>query len=427
MSQLQTDAELLALLPSLTKDEKSKLEISLKTYGCRENIIIWKNHNTIIDGHNRFEICSKNQISFEKTELSFETKEDVKLWMLRNQLSRRNINAFHRTRAQLLINTLEKDSGISDNDEESSKEEKSGEAKSKKKSEEFNEIAQQIGVSADTVRKVKFLEDNVSNDVKKKLMNGETTISKEYQSLRDKQPKTEVQIVEKYLPKITLDSAQKFLDHEIQADNKYDLLLTEPPSFNEWNEGSIDKYLEFYKEWLHKAIKVLATTARAFIFIDSDALILNQLINLAVELSDANIKFEDMLIWTFRPSAEDSNEKEFTQNWQAVLYFKGSQAPPLRSQRDLHSILHFVKDHTNDFKNKDWRKPIFLIKRLIQLSLKNGQKLIDPFAGSGQFLLAAARSKVQAFGSENHKELFDIAIENGCVNWEVGTSQKNIF
>jgi N6-adenosine-specific RNA methylase IME4 len=78
------------LIPPLSPEELSSLEASLKHEGCRDPLVVW--NNTIIDGHHRYAICIKHNISFniiEKTEL--ETELDVKLWMINNQFSRRNL------------------------------------------------------------------------------------------------------------------------------------------------------------------------------------------------------------------------------------------------------------------------------------------------------------------------------------------------
>jgi len=78
------------LIPPLSPEELSSLEASLKHEGCRDSLVVW--NNTIIDGHHRYAICTKHGISFnivEKPEL--ETELDVKLWMINNQFSRRNL------------------------------------------------------------------------------------------------------------------------------------------------------------------------------------------------------------------------------------------------------------------------------------------------------------------------------------------------
>jgi hypothetical protein len=47
-----------------------------------------------IDGHNRFEICNKNNIPFGTIEQSFDSRNDAEIWMILNQKGRRNVSTF---------------------------------------------------------------------------------------------------------------------------------------------------------------------------------------------------------------------------------------------------------------------------------------------------------------------------------------------
>lgn len=88
------DPEFAALIPPLTPDEFSGLEKSILEEGCRDAIIVWG--NIIVDGHNRFNICSKHNIPYRTEYRDFPNRETAMLWMLQNQLSRRNLNDFQR-------------------------------------------------------------------------------------------------------------------------------------------------------------------------------------------------------------------------------------------------------------------------------------------------------------------------------------------
>ena len=88
------DKEFKSLIPPLTAEEYAGLEESILQEGCRDALIVWG--DTLIDGHNRYEICTKHNIPFETVEMFFPSRDDVKLWMMRNQLSRRNLNDFQR-------------------------------------------------------------------------------------------------------------------------------------------------------------------------------------------------------------------------------------------------------------------------------------------------------------------------------------------
>ena len=88
------DPEFAVLIPPLTPDEFSGLEKSILKEGCRDAIIVWG--NIIVDGHNRFNICSKHNIPYRTEYRDFPNREAAMLWMLQNQLSRRNLNDFQR-------------------------------------------------------------------------------------------------------------------------------------------------------------------------------------------------------------------------------------------------------------------------------------------------------------------------------------------
>ena len=85
----RVDPEFRALIPPLTQDEYNQLEQNILTHGCRDPIVLWR--NKVIDGHNRFKICLRHGIKYETVKLRFPSREEVRLWILDNQLGRRNL------------------------------------------------------------------------------------------------------------------------------------------------------------------------------------------------------------------------------------------------------------------------------------------------------------------------------------------------
>lgn len=86
------DSEFQSLIPPLSDDEYDRLEKSLTENGYqdwREPIITW--NGTIIDGHSRYNICDENGIKFRQMEMQFESRDAAKLWIVKNQLKRRNL------------------------------------------------------------------------------------------------------------------------------------------------------------------------------------------------------------------------------------------------------------------------------------------------------------------------------------------------
>jgi len=93
------DEELKSLIPPLSTEEKLKLEANIVAEGCRESLILWNKDEEyiLIDGHNRYEICTRLQIPFKIIEKEFEDKETVKNWMISNQLGKRNLTELQKS------------------------------------------------------------------------------------------------------------------------------------------------------------------------------------------------------------------------------------------------------------------------------------------------------------------------------------------
>lgn len=78
----------------LAEEELLQLEKNILKEGCREPLTVWQKTPTqlvLIDGHNRFKICQKHNITFKVREVSFSDLNEVKLWMVDNQMGRRNL------------------------------------------------------------------------------------------------------------------------------------------------------------------------------------------------------------------------------------------------------------------------------------------------------------------------------------------------
>ncbi|MDR9835384.1 hypothetical protein [Herbaspirillum huttiense] len=87
--------ELKQYIDPLTPNEYAALERSLLAEGCRDALVLWG--DVLIDGHNRYEICSKYDLPFKTIQNdSFGSLEDVLLWMIDNQLGRRSVSDFQR-------------------------------------------------------------------------------------------------------------------------------------------------------------------------------------------------------------------------------------------------------------------------------------------------------------------------------------------
>jgi len=89
MTQLTINPVFKDLIPPLSKEEQEALTESIISQGCRDTIKVWK--NTIVDGHNRYAICQKHNIPYRVQAVRFSSKKDAEIWIVENQLGRRNL------------------------------------------------------------------------------------------------------------------------------------------------------------------------------------------------------------------------------------------------------------------------------------------------------------------------------------------------
>ena len=104
---MKIDKEFQELLPMLTVDEYEKLEQDILKYGMLDPIKVWQDPETkewlIIDGHNRHSILQKHIDKIDRLynawtsfkimyEEELHNRDEVKQWMLEQQLGRRNLS-----------------------------------------------------------------------------------------------------------------------------------------------------------------------------------------------------------------------------------------------------------------------------------------------------------------------------------------------
>ena len=92
------DNEFRNLIPPLQPDEREHLETSLKAEGNRDPIIIWKETQLLLDGHNRYDICTNAGIPLKPAlQLSFPDRNAAIVWIIQNQFGRRNLSRYSRS------------------------------------------------------------------------------------------------------------------------------------------------------------------------------------------------------------------------------------------------------------------------------------------------------------------------------------------
>ena len=194
---MKIDVEFQSLIPPLTYEEKKMLEESILSEGCRDAIVVW--NDTIIDGHNRYEICKKHGIPFETLNREFESRNEVIEWIIKNQFGRRNLPMHERARLALRLKPViaekareKQHSGI--NQYTNSLPQNS--AKPSIPIETRDEIAKAAGVSHDTIAKVEKIEEAAPAPVVQASRKGDISVNTAYQVTKMK-PEEQHEIAER--------------------------------------------------------------------------------------------------------------------------------------------------------------------------------------------------------------------------------------
>lgn len=173
------DKEFQALIPPLSAEEKQQLEANILADGCRDPLVMWG--ETLIDGHNRYEICTRLGLPFNTIEKQFESRDEVVLWMCINQLGRRNISSYDRGMLALRMKPIIKakaDANLVASG--GNKKSESGFQKSDNPITPVHtdkEVAKLAEISHDTIRKIEKIAATGSPELVQAVRSGEISIN----------------------------------------------------------------------------------------------------------------------------------------------------------------------------------------------------------------------------------------------------------
>lgn len=100
---IRIDPEFEALIRPLSAGERTQLEANLIAHGCRDALVVWQTEGeaVLLDGHNRFALCNAHSIPFTTVAADVNDRNEARIWIIQNQLGRRNLPIF--TRGKLVL------------------------------------------------------------------------------------------------------------------------------------------------------------------------------------------------------------------------------------------------------------------------------------------------------------------------------------
>ena len=237
------------LIRPLDNDEIGQLKANILANGCQDSLKVWQTTQKVInpdsatneeqfvliDGHNRYKICTENNVSFAVSILKFQSLDDVISWMIDLQLGRRNMSpneiAYYRGLKYNQEKKIEKTDNFSST------------GTSLKTSQK---LAEQYGINEKTIRRdAEFAKgvESLSPELKRDFLNGNVKVSKKdieelgKADVREKvstieaittyiAPKKDIQIpkVEKIVPLVVTNKSERIRE-KVKNANDFDITV----------------------------------------------------------------------------------------------------------------------------------------------------------------------------------------------------------
>lgn len=221
IDDLIVDKEFDELLPVLTLEEFERLEQSILKNGMLDPIKVWEEPGTgryiIIDGHNRYKILKKHNISLKYWEDykimyadELPDRDAVKQWMLEQQLGRRNLSEAERYEiVQKFKSVFEK----------KAKDNQSSGGKGLSNLSKVNtrkEMAKAVGVSEGTYQKMDKIMQSDNEDLKHQLREKKVSVDRAYREIKNPTPAKKEEVTpQQQIEKV--DNRMNEIDKEISS------------------------------------------------------------------------------------------------------------------------------------------------------------------------------------------------------------------
>jgi DNA modification methylase len=413
---VEVKEEFKKLIPALTAEEFKQLEENCLAEGIREKILIWDGF--IIDGHNRYEIATKWDLDYQTESKRFKSEEEVKEWMILNQFGRRNLSNYQRSVLALELEEVFKEKAKESKSEKVSHFRNTGEVLQKSaKPDTRKELSKVASVSHDTIAKVKKIQAQATPEVKAQLSSGEVSINQAYQNIKKEEKKANFEFNKAEFNKPIKEANTEQII--IQGDSvkvlptlkksSFDLLLSDPPYGMDFKSGWSDKdkiandkiidTVSLFENVLRESVPLLKDDAHFYLFGNIE------FIPQIKPIIEKYLNLKNIMIWDRRVIGM-GDLKSYGKSYDIVYFGYNKKFKELNGTRD-RDILQF--NRVDPSKNiHPTEKPVDLLEYLIKKSTKEGDEILEPFAGGGSTLVACKSTNRKATGIEIEEKYFNL-------------------
>jgi site-specific DNA-methyltransferase (adenine-specific) len=415
---IEIKEEFKKLIPALTAEEFKQLEENILKDGIRDPLVLWNGY--LIDGHNRYQIAFKHGLEYKTIDKEFDSELGVKIWMVKNQFGRRNLQDFVKGELITTLEDLEKQKG------------KEKQLQTLKqgvdipvlsiidKTEKHNTreiVAEKLGWSTGKKAQFDVVVKKAPEEIKAQLRTGEVSINQVYQDIKKEEKKINFEQkkseFEKEIKSINTNQII-ILGDSIEVlptlkNNSFDLLLSDPPYGMDFKSGwnnkekiandKIEDTIDLFENVLKQVVPLLKEDAHFYLFGNIDFL---------PEIKPIIKKYltlKSILIWD-RKIIGMGDLKSYGFSYDIIYFGYNKIWKDLNGTRDK-DILSFNRV-TPSANIHPTEKPIDLLEYLIKKSTNENDKILDPFAGGGSTLIACKNTNRLATGIEIDENYFNL-------------------
>ena len=395
---IEIKKEFKELIPALTAEEFKQLEENILKDGIRDPLVLWNGY--LIDGHNRYQIAFKHGLEYKTIDKEFDSELDVKIWMVKNQFGRRNLEDFVKGELMKTLEDLEKQKG------------KDKQLQTLKqgvdipvlsiidKTEKHNTqkiVAEKLGWSTGKKAQFDVVVKKAPEEIKEKLRSGEVSINQVYQDIKKEEKQIEKQI------KIDLikEKAIDFKNDDIEIHNidfrelkintgTIDLILTDPPYPAE--------FLHLWKDLFIMAKKVLKPNG--FLIAYSGQMYLDKIFQFA---NEAGLDYYWMINIEFTKKPLVHGRKVLNE-WKPILVFQNG----LKQHDKVFSDKIKMSYNERELHDLNWGQTVEPFEFLLDRFSNEMDLVFEPFAGTGTTLVACKNKKRRCIGTEIEEKYIDL-------------------
>lgn len=410
--EIKIDKEFKKLIPPIDYEEFSGLEESLKKEGCRDPLITW--NNILLDGHNRYKVCRAYNIEFKTKELNFESREKAILWIINNQLGRRNIISFDRINLEFTKKSLITGKSVSLMTRDMRK-----------------EIAKSTGTSEGLIAQVKRIHEVLSpveiQEVREKINKNKETIGSIYRKIINKEKEEKRKELRKekiskskIKPKLEILEGD-FFEKIKSIKREYNLIYVDPP-YNilkeDWDKFNEKEFQEFTEKWINAILPKLKEDGRLYVNFSQEFMFkFHEWIKPFLKKYD--MVLGNVIIWNYKNNMKPHDKKQYKYSYEPIFYYRKKKAGNLidledygEERQDVWTIATPQSNYNKDKKEHPAQKPQELLRRIILTGSKPGDWILDGFAGAGTTGIVALENERNVTLIEKDKKYLKIIKEN---------------